>query len=316
VPTPAEGTSTRVEAFLRARARIRRRCLRPPAAGRILKEAGREAVVESAAPCVESSVTRGGGCARGGRATMASTTRGLVGTATVPRRLTVDAPLDCTIRAAGALGARWSDRLGGLRVRAAGDDSGDPVTELRGSLLDQAALLGVPGTLYELGLPLLSVAGRAAQQPPGAGAGAPPPPRPGDAGLRRAPHRRRQAPEGDPPLPGPRRRPPAVPPTGGAGTHPSRARQAIGASLVTACSGIPGGAGGRSPRGGDSLTWRRCGSPPPASRSGRESASPWRRNTPVAPGHCSRPLRARTRPPLLAVSTPAASKRAPRVSTA
>jgi hypothetical protein len=107
------------------------------------------------------------------QATMPRTTR-LVdaeGTATVPRQLTIDAPLDCTIRAAGALDARWSDRLGGLRVRASGDDSDGPVTELSGTLLDQGALVGVLVTLYDLGLPLLSVACRAAQRPPGADVG-------------------------------------------------------------------------------------------------------------------------------------------------
>ena len=97
------------------------------------------------------------------------------GAATVPRRLTLDAPLDCAIRAAGALDARWSDRLGGLRVRASGDDGDGPVTELSGTLLDQGALVGVLVTLYDLGLPLLSVACRAAQRPPGADAGAGPP---------------------------------------------------------------------------------------------------------------------------------------------
>ena len=99
----------------------------------------------------------------------------------MPRQLTIDAPLDCTIRAAGALDARWSDRLGGLRVRASGDDGDSPVTELSGTLLDQGALVGVLVTLYDLGLPLLAVACRAAQGPPGADAGAAPP-----AGPRRA----------------------------------------------------------------------------------------------------------------------------------
>jgi hypothetical protein len=89
----------------------------------------------------------------------------------------IDAPLDRTIRAAGTLGARWSDRLGGLRVRAAGH--GSPVTELSGRLLDQAALFGVFVTLYDLGLPLLSVSCRATRGPAGA---APAPP----CSLRRA----------------------------------------------------------------------------------------------------------------------------------
>ena len=93
----------------------------------------------------------------------------------MPRRLTLDAPLECTIRAAGALDARWSERLGGLRVRPAG--RGSPVAELRGPLRDQAALFGVLATLYDLGLPVLSVACRAAPGPPAADTGAPAAPR-------------------------------------------------------------------------------------------------------------------------------------------
>jgi hypothetical protein len=89
----------------------------------------------------------------------------------MPRRLTIDAPLECTIRAAGTLDPRWSERLGGLRVRAAG--RGFPVTELSGRLLDQAALFGVLATLYDLGLPLLSVDCRATPGPPSAASGAP-----------------------------------------------------------------------------------------------------------------------------------------------
>ena len=83
----------------------------------------------------------------------------------MPRRLTIDAPLECTIRAAGTLDPRWSERLGGLRVRAAG--RGYPVTELSGRLLDQAALFGVLMTLYDLGLPLLSVDCHVAPGDPG-----------------------------------------------------------------------------------------------------------------------------------------------------
>jgi hypothetical protein len=95
----------------------------------------------------------------------------------MPRRLTLDAPLECTIRAAGALAPAWAERLGGLQVRATGDGSGNPVVELRGRLLDQAALLGVLTTLFDLGLPLLAVDCRAAPGPPGGAAGPPTGPR-------------------------------------------------------------------------------------------------------------------------------------------
>ena len=93
----------------------------------------------------------------------------------MPRRLTLDAPLECTIRAVGTLDPRWSERLGGLRLQATG--RGYPVTELSGRLLDQAALFGVLTTLYDLGLPLLSVDCRAAQEPPSRPNGPPADPR-------------------------------------------------------------------------------------------------------------------------------------------
>jgi hypothetical protein len=108
---------------------------------------------------------------------MPGTTRRVVGATRVPRQLRIDTPLDCAIRAAGTLDARWGARLGGLRVRASGDDADGPVTELGGRLLDQAALLGVLVTLYDLGLPLLSVACREARGPPGVDAAPPTGPR-------------------------------------------------------------------------------------------------------------------------------------------
>ena len=89
-------------------------------------------------------------------------------------RLTMDEPLACAIRVRGALAPHWSDRLGGLEVTVcdrprAGDEA---TTELRGELLDQAALLGVLTTLYDLRLPLLAVACAPAPGQPTAGASA------------------------------------------------------------------------------------------------------------------------------------------------
>ena len=70
----------------------------------------------------------------------------------------------CVIRVGGALSSDWSDRLGGLHIRV--DRAGrHTVTELSGRLLDQAALHGVLATLYELGLPLMSVECRPAPVP-------------------------------------------------------------------------------------------------------------------------------------------------------
>jgi hypothetical protein len=71
-------------------------------------------------------------------------------------RLTLYEPATYQIRVQGALDADWSDRMGGLRitVHAAGRET---ATELTGRLPDQAALIGVLTSLYDLGLPLLSV---------------------------------------------------------------------------------------------------------------------------------------------------------------
>lgn len=61
------------------------------------------------------------------------------------------------IRIKGHLPKRWSDRLGGMTITI-DDQAGEaPVTTLSGWLRDQAALLGVLNTLYDLRFPLLSV---------------------------------------------------------------------------------------------------------------------------------------------------------------
>ena len=66
-------------------------------------------------------------------------------------------PATYRIRVRGHLPQRWSDRLGGMTITT-DDQAGEaPVTTLSGWLRDQAALLGVLNTLYDLHLPLLSV---------------------------------------------------------------------------------------------------------------------------------------------------------------
>jgi hypothetical protein len=86
--------------------------------------------------------------------------------------LSIDGPVCCVIRVQGALDPWWSDRLGGLRI-APSEEGGAPVSELRGELLDQAALIGVLTALYELGLPLIALS-CAARRRQGAPAGSPP----------------------------------------------------------------------------------------------------------------------------------------------
>ena len=61
-----------------------------------------------------------------------------------------------SIRVGGTIDPTWSERLGGMRVTVihAGNTS---ATELFGDLKDQAELIGVLETLYELGMPILTV---------------------------------------------------------------------------------------------------------------------------------------------------------------
>jgi hypothetical protein len=67
-----------------------------------------------------------------------------------------DGPATYAIWVHGAIGPEWVDRLGGLHVRqvTAGEQ---PITELVGDVVDQTALAGVLSTLFDLGLPIVSV---------------------------------------------------------------------------------------------------------------------------------------------------------------
>jgi hypothetical protein len=56
----------------------------------------------------------------------------------------------------GALESSYSDRLSGMSITVLETADG-PRTTLAGMLIDQAALQGVLKTLYDLGLPVLSV---------------------------------------------------------------------------------------------------------------------------------------------------------------
>jgi len=61
------------------------------------------------------------------------------------------------IRVQGFLDESWSERLGGLRITASNLKDKTTVTALVGQVRDQAELVGVLNTLYELHLTLLSV---------------------------------------------------------------------------------------------------------------------------------------------------------------
>ncbi|MEZ4768274.1 MAG: hypothetical protein R2844_07600 [Caldilineales bacterium] len=71
--------------------------------------------------------------------------------------LTLDTKASYTIRVQGYLDESWSDRLSGVAISLQSRPNEAPVTLLIGEFQDQAALSGVLNTLYDLGLPLLSV---------------------------------------------------------------------------------------------------------------------------------------------------------------
>jgi len=71
--------------------------------------------------------------------------------------LSFDSHASYRIRVQGQLDPSWSDRLEGLHICPAEPESLPPVMILEGELPDQAALIGVLNTLYDLHLTLLSV---------------------------------------------------------------------------------------------------------------------------------------------------------------
>jgi hypothetical protein len=73
------------------------------------------------------------------------------------RRLFFDLPGRYRIRVHGQLSASLADRLGDLAITARHAADQQQVTTLTGELTDQAALLGVLNTLYDMGYPLLKV---------------------------------------------------------------------------------------------------------------------------------------------------------------
>lgn len=68
-----------------------------------------------------------------------------------------DGPATYQIRVQGRIDQIWSDRLEGMLISSDIPANGPAVTTLVGRLTDQAAVVGVLNTLYELHLPLISV---------------------------------------------------------------------------------------------------------------------------------------------------------------
>ncbi|KPK11030.1 MAG: hypothetical protein AMJ56_06895 [Anaerolineae bacterium SG8_19] len=71
--------------------------------------------------------------------------------------LLFDSPARYQIRVLGWINESWSDRLEGMAISLDAADEEQPICKLEGELLDQAALIGVLITLYELHLPVLLV---------------------------------------------------------------------------------------------------------------------------------------------------------------
>ncbi len=61
------------------------------------------------------------------------------------------------IEVRGEVPPSWIDRLGGMQVLSASQNTTNTVTFMQGRVADQAELSGILNSLYELHLPLLSV---------------------------------------------------------------------------------------------------------------------------------------------------------------
>ena len=73
------------------------------------------------------------------------------------KRFLFDLPGHYRIRVQGQLSASWSSRLSDMVIAVRQPASQPSVTTLTGELRDQAALMGVLNTLYDMGCPLLKV---------------------------------------------------------------------------------------------------------------------------------------------------------------
>jgi hypothetical protein len=65
-------------------------------------------------------------------------------------RLTLGTPATYRIRVQGRLDESWSERLGGLRITTSYQGDQVPVSALVGTVKDQAELIGILNSLYDL----------------------------------------------------------------------------------------------------------------------------------------------------------------------
>ena len=71
------------------------------------------------------------------------------------QNLMYDDPATYRIRIRRALNEQWSDCLGGMSITTSREGDHRVVTTLFGQLADQAALIGVVNSLYDLHRPIL-----------------------------------------------------------------------------------------------------------------------------------------------------------------
>jgi len=72
-------------------------------------------------------------------------------------QLTPGEPARYRIAVEGSLDESWSGRLGEMHIETALRDDQIPVTTLTGQVRDQAALMGVLNSLYQMHMTILSV---------------------------------------------------------------------------------------------------------------------------------------------------------------
>jgi hypothetical protein len=78
-----------------------------------------------------------------------------------------DTPANYRVRVLGLMDKRRSEVLCGMGISSTRRQGGSIVTTLTGELIDQAALMGVLNSLYDMGYPLLKVE-RLGPSPPAA----------------------------------------------------------------------------------------------------------------------------------------------------
>jgi hypothetical protein len=71
--------------------------------------------------------------------------------------ISMGTPATYRIRVQGFLVHGWIDRLNGMRVITVSTREEEPTTTLEGGVKDQAELIGLMNTLYELHMSILSV---------------------------------------------------------------------------------------------------------------------------------------------------------------